>query len=161
MCSKYILATVQSHLKKFHSILRFWQDFLYVVPTFFYKLRSDNWITPKCTLLNFTSKTEAICENEETQARIMYSDASVVNRISDCSTYFRKFPNVAYKKVLKNPHFFKMIGFDIETEACNSILIWWLLFSFQRTIYELRTPLAFVIVAHSHLGLLGVSQVKT
>ena len=73
---------------------------------FFYKLRSDNWITPKCTLLNFTSKTEAICENEETQARIMYSDASVVHRISDCSTYFRKFPNVAYKKVLKKPTLF-------------------------------------------------------
>ena len=74
----------------------------FFVPTFFFKLRSDYWITPKCTLLNFTSKTEAICENEETQARIMYSDASVVNRISDCSTYFRKFPNVAFKKVNTN-----------------------------------------------------------
>ena len=74
----------------------------FFVPTFFFKLRSDYWITPKCTLLNFTSKTEAICENEETQARIMYSDASVVGRISDCSTYFRKFPNVAFKKVNTN-----------------------------------------------------------
>ena len=78
----------------------------FFVPTFFFKLRSDYWITPKCTLLNFTSKTEAICENEETQARIMYSDASVVHRISNCSTYFRKFPNVAYKKVLKKPTLF-------------------------------------------------------
>ena len=68
--------------------------------------RSDNWITPKCSLLNFTTKTEAICENEETQARLMYSDANVVQRISDCSTYFSKFPNVAYKKVnTTNTHF--------------------------------------------------------
>ena len=29
-----------------------------------------------------------------------------------------------------------------------------LYFLFQPTIYELKTPLAFVIVAHSHLGLL-------
>ena len=76
----------------------------FFVPTLFTNYRSDNWITPKCSLLNFTSKTEAICENEETQARIMYSDASVVQRVSDCSTYFSKFSNVAYKQV--NRHTF-------------------------------------------------------
>ena len=104
LCFKYILAPLFNNLIWKNFIL-YWDFGRIFWTNFFYKLRSDYWITPKCTLLNFTSKTEAICENEETQARIMYSDASVVGRISDCSTYFRKFPNVAFKKVNTNTFF--------------------------------------------------------
>ncbi len=61
--------------------------------------KSMSNLVPTCTLLNHYNVTEATCVEQETEANWKFSDAAVLARISNCSTYFNKIKTVAFKQV--------------------------------------------------------------